>query len=276
MKLWLFITLAAALLALRLLSGRRKLPTLAWVAAWWLAIFTALHLGFVVPIPHSVLGIYMGITTLALVAFASSSRERWASFEAPLVAFLTERRFTPVLALVALAIPAAVSASIYLGMTAPPVAPSFGRTVHPAPPDQITVHDQTIRLINLENPYRHLEKSDPEAFREHVAAGRKVYYENCFYCHGDLMQGEGMFAHGLNPIPTNFPVVIDQLQESFLLWRIAKGGPGLPEEGGPWDSAMPAWEKFLSEQEMWNVILFVYDFNGKRPRAVEHEAKPAE
>lgn len=276
MKLWIFLAVAAVLVALRFATGRRPLPTLAWVGVWWAAIFVALRFGFAVPIPQSVLGIYMGIATLALIAFASSSRSRWQSFEGPLVAFLTERRFTPLLALVALAIPAAVSAGIYLDMTAPPVAPAFGRTVHPAPPDEITVHDENISLINLENPYRRLEESDPEAFGEHVASGRKVYYENCFYCHGDLMQGEGMFAHGLNPIPTNFPVVVDQLQESFLFWRIAKGAPGLPEEGGPWDSAMPAWEKFLSEQEMWEVVLFLYDFSDKRPRAVEHEANPAE
>jgi mono/diheme cytochrome c family protein len=276
MKLWIFLAVAAVLVALRFATGRRPLPTLAWVGVWWVAIFVALRFGFTVPIPHSVLGIYMGIATLSLIAFASSSRRRWQSFEGPLVAFLTERRFTPLLALVALAIPAAVSASIYLDMTAPPVAPAFGRTVHPAPPDEITVHDENISLINLENPYRSLEESDPEAFRGHVANGRQVYYENCFYCHGDLMQGEGMFAHGLNPIPTNFPVVVDQLQEGFLFWRVAKGAPGLPEEGGPWDSAMPAWEKFLSEQEMWEVILFLYDFSDKRPRAVEHEASPAE
>jgi hypothetical protein len=33
---------------------------------------------------------------------------------------------------------------------------------------------------------------------------------------------------------------------------------------------MPAWEKFLSEDEMWDVILFLYDFTGQRPRA-RHE-----
>ncbi len=30
---------------------------------------------------------------------------------------------------------------------------------------------------------------------------------------------------------------------------------------------MPAWERFLSEDEIWEVILFLYDFTGKRPRA---------
>ena len=98
-----------------------------------------------------------------------------------------------------------------------------------------------------------IEESDPEAFAARIESGRSVYYENCFYCHGDLMAGDGMFIHGLNPIPTNFqdPGTIPMLREAFLFWRIAKGAPGLPEEGGPWQSAMPAWELFLTEEEMW-------------------------
>jgi hypothetical protein len=78
-----------------------------------------------------------------------------------------------------------------------------------------------------------------------------------------------MFAHGLNPVPTNLPENIAQLRDTFLLWRVAKGGPGLPEEAAPWDSAMPAWEKILKEEEMWDAILFLYDFTSLRPRARE-------
>jgi hypothetical protein len=33
---------------------------------------------------------------------------------------------------------------------------------------------------------------------------------------------------------------------------------------------MPAWETFLSEEEMWDVILFLYDFTDYHPRA-RHE-----
>jgi hypothetical protein len=33
---------------------------------------------------------------------------------------------------------------------------------------------------------------------------------------------------------------------------------------------MPAWDQFLSEEEMWDVILFLYDFTGRHPRA-RHE-----
>jgi hypothetical protein len=35
---------------------------------------------------------------------------------------------------------------------------------------------------------------------------------------------------------------------------------------------MPAWEKFLKEDEIWDAILFLYDHTGTRPRAREEAA----
>ncbi len=264
---------------LLVLAGLRfvKPSMLGWAAAWWIAVWIIMDFGFAVPVPKSVVKEFLGIVTLALAAYVSSDPQRWAEVRDPMVAFLTERRHLPLLGLVAVAIPAAVAASIYLEMTAPAQAPTFGRTVHPAPPATLTVHDVTHDMQTLDNPLRSLETSDPEAFAAHLEEGRRIYYENCFYCHGDLMQGAGMFAHALNPIPTNFQDsgTIAMLQESFLFWRVAKGGPGLPEEGGPWMSAMPAWEQFLSEEEMWEVILFLYEFTEQRPRAL-HAASGGE
>ena len=127
-------------------------------------------------------------------------------------------------------------------------------------------------LVAEDNPYRALEAEDPEQFAVHVENGRRIYYENCVYCHGDDMAGDGLFAHGFNPIPADFQdaTTIAMLQESYIFWRIAKGGPGLPPESTPWFSAMPAWELFLTEEEMWDVTLFLYDYTGHRPRAREH------
>jgi hypothetical protein len=35
---------------------------------------------------------------------------------------------------------------------------------------------------------------------------------------------------------------------------------------------MPVWEKFLTEDDIWNTILFLYDSTGRKPRAKEeHE-----
>jgi mono/diheme cytochrome c family protein len=252
----------------------RRARSFAWALASWLGIYVLLRFGFKTPIPFSVIQLYMGITTLAVAAYVSSSGRRCEEFMAPIVKLVMEPRLRPFLAAVMLLLPALAAGSVYLGRQVKLEAPAFGRTVHPAPPDTITVHEKTFDLIRGQNPLRALERSDPDAFRARLENGRRTYYRNCFFCHGDAMAGDGMYAHGLNPIPTNFTDAgtIAQLQESFLFWRISKGAPGLPSEGGPWDSAMPAWEKFLTEEEIWEVILFLYDYTGQRPRAAGEEA----
>ena len=249
--------------------GRANL--LIWAGAWWVGIYVLLRFGFAAPIPASVVSLYMGIVSIAILTYVSSSQERREEVSRPLVRFMTDRRYTALLATTVVAIPALAAANVYMQMNVPLEPPRFARTVHPASPPEITVHDRKINLDAGENPFLHLERSDPAEFRRHVENGRRVYYQNCVFCHGDDLSGNGMFVHGLDPIPTNFTDTgtIAMLRDTFLFWRLAKGGPGLPEEGGPWDTAMPAWEKFLKEEEIWDVLLFLYDFTGERPRAVE-------
>jgi mono/diheme cytochrome c family protein len=250
----------------------RRVNLLIWAVAWWVGIYVLLRFGFTAPIPSSVVTLYMGIVSIAILAYVSSSQPRREEVFGPVVRFMTEKRYTPLLVATVIAIPALAAANVYVQMNAPLQPPFFPRTVHPASPSEITVHDQTINLDAGENPFRHLERTNPAEFRQHVENGRQVYYRNCVFCHGDTMAANGMFVHGLDPIPTNFHDTIPQLRETFLFWRISKGGPGLPDEGGPWDTAMPAWEKFLKEEEMWDAILFLYDFTGQKPRAREEAA----
>src|SRR5262245_39318393 len=267
---WPVIAAVVVLFALLRLRGARSF---AWTLAVYASIYAFVRYAFVTPIPFSVVVIYMFIATLALSAYVSSSTVRRREFLGPLVALANDEPKRPLLAAVLLLLPAAAAGAAYLGSREKLEAPAFGRTVHPAPPDSITLGDRSISLITGGNPLRELETKDPAAFKTHLENGRRTYYRNCHFCHGDAMAGDGMFAHGLNPIPTNFtdPGTIAQLQETFLFWRIAKGGPGLPAEGGPWDSAMPAWEKFLKEEEIWEVILFLYDHTSQRPRAREEQ-----
>ena len=267
MNIFVAVGVAAAFGVLRFFRA----SLLLWAVAWWVGIYVLLRFGFTTPIPASVISLYMGIVTISILAFVSSSQERREEISRPLVRLITEKRYALLLAAVVILIPALAAANVYMQMNVPIEPPYYARTIHPASPSTITVHEKTINLDAGVNPFRHLETSSPEEFRKHLENGRRVYYRNCFYCHGDNMAGDGMFVHGLNPIPTNFrdSGTIPMLQETFLMWRIAKGGPGLPEEGGPWDSPMPAWEKFLTEDEMWDVILFLYDFTGQRPRARE-------
>lgn len=257
--------------ALLLVARVIKMRTLGWIFTWWIALYVFVNFAFKVPVPSSVAKIYMAIVSIALFSYVTSSAARTAEFGGPIKRLVTQPSRRLMLVLVLVAIPALAALNVYAKMNVPLEAPSFGRTIHPAPPDGITVHDQDISLVTADNPYRHLQEDDAAAFAEHVENGRRVYFENCFYCHGDGMAGDGMFAHGLNPIPTNFTDsnVIPILQESFLFWRIAKGGPGLPEESGPWDTAMPAWERFLTEEEMWDVVIFLTEYTGytARPRS---------
>lgn len=267
MKILVILGVFAVLGLLRLV----RVKMLTWVAAWWIAAYVIVVHSFDVSVPWSVVQLFMAIVSGALVAYVTSDAERWRQVRDPLVAFMTEPRYrVPVAAVVVLA-PILLGWAAYRGATKPPIPPGFGRTVHPAPPASITVHEEEFDLARLDNPLAELEGSDREAFERHLENGREIYYQNCFYCHGDAMRGEGMFAHGLNPIPTNFrdPGTIAMLQSSYLFWRVSKGAPGLPAEGGPWESAMPAWEQFLSEEEIWEVILYLYEFTGHEPRAQE-------
>jgi mono/diheme cytochrome c family protein len=129
------------------------------------------------------------------------------------------------------------------------------------------VEGETINLRTAVNPFRGANGApDPDA----LAAGKEVYGQYCVYCHGDALTGDGFFADALRPRPADFtdPGTIAQLQESFLFWRIAKGGPGMPPEGKGWNSAMPAWEGTLTRDEIWQVILYLYDATNQQPRAV--------
>jgi len=272
-KLAVILPILAVMVLLRLLRA----GVLTWMIVWAVGMYVALLYGFVTPIPDSAVHIYLSITALALFAYATSSRERLRGTVEPLLRFAGDSRYVLPLAVVALAIPGLVAWSIYQSSFQPIQPPFFGRTVHPSPPAEISSHGQKIDLIHGESPFRGLEKTDAKAFREHVENGRRIYYSNCFFCHGDALGGDGMYAHAVNPVPANFQDsgVLPNFQETFFFWRIAKGGPGMPDEGAPGDSVMPEWERFLTNDEIWDVILFLYADTGYRPRTFEEggEAK---
>lgn len=267
MNLLVVISAIVVLFALRF----TKLNILGWVIAWWLGLWVILKYGIDPPLPASIIGMFMSIITIALLAYLSASTDYLQTAKDGIFTFLTDKKYTIPLILFVLGVPSLVAYNIYANATKTPQPPIQGRTIHPPPPVEITFKGKKINLTEDDNPFRPLKESDPAAFGKHVQNGRKIYYQNCVFCHGDNMEGDGIFAHAFDPIPANFqdPTTIAMLQEAYLFWRIAKGGPGLPEESTPWASAMPAWEKFLDEDEIWDVILFMYEFTGQKPRAKE-------
>lgn len=222
------------------------------------------------PVPDSVILQYMLTVLVAVLLYVSADQERWRRFRAPIHRLLVDPELRAGrIALFVLA-PLLAGLAAYRTLSAGVGAPASLRSIHPAPPGQIEFRGSTMRLAGLENPLRHRGSME-----EHLATGARVYVRNCVPCHGDRLDGRGHFAHAFNPVPADFTSsgTIAQLQESYVFWRIAKGGPGLPNEGAPWSSAMPAWEEFLTEDEIWAVILYLYDQSGWTPRTWEEEGE---
>jgi mono/diheme cytochrome c family protein len=229
--------------------------------------FAVLKYGIRPPAPWSVLSLYMAIILLAVLVYVSSDSDSWRDFMRPIWLTLVRPEYRVLRLVLVIAIPLLLGYYAYTQAAAKPQAPAELRAVHPAPPASIQFRGKEIQIAGLENPLRR----DQANLKKHIAAGAETYIRKCVYCHGDNLDGRGHFAPGFNPPPANFqdPGTIAMLQEAFLFWRIAKGGPGLPRESTPWNSVMPAWEDRLSEEQIWQVIMFLYDFTGQQPRRWE-------
>jgi mono/diheme cytochrome c family protein len=215
------------------------------------------------PVPSSVVLQYMLTVLVGVLLYVSDNEQRWRDFKAPLHATLVQPERKVVRVLVLVALPLLVGFMTYDSVRPKIAAPAGLRSVHPAPPSSISFRGEPIVLDGLENPLR-----TPETLAGANETGKAIYYRNCMPCHGDYLDGQGHFASGFapTPLPLRGGGTIAQLTESYVFWRIAKGGPGLPREGAPWNSAMPAWEDFLTQEEIWAVTIFLYEQSGASPR----------
>ena len=256
---------------------RSRVPRLLQAVLVVVGVYAAFRVIFDVilgqPIPASLMVMYMFFVIAGVFMVFTFTEESARELVAPIKALVDDPEKKNIRNVVFVIVPLLVSAIVYYKMQPSLDAPLELRSIHPAPPASVKAFGKRFDLTKLENPYRKFEKQDPDKFRELVAEGGVVYIQNCQYCHGDKLDGRGPYAAGLNPTPLNFQDIgtIAQLQESFLFWRIATGGPGLPKEGAPWISSMPVWQDFLSEDEIWQVILYLYDYTGHRPRTFGHE-----
>ena len=118
-----------------------------------------------------------------------------------------------------------------------------------------------------------------------IEAGKKIYEQYCYYCHGEEGDGEGPIAEYLWPRPRDFTLGTYKLRTTLsgelptdedIFRTVTLGFPG---------TAMPEWRSLLSSQERWQVTFYIktfsdlfqdpdfnaYDFlyeMGERPREV--------
>ena len=85
-----------------------------------------------------------------------------------------------------------------------------------------------------------------------IAAGSKLYAQNCAVCHGRDGMGDGEPGRAVSPSPALLaymirrPISVDE----YLLWAISDGGK-------QFDSDMPAFKDKLSRDDIWRVIAYM-------------------
>jgi mono/diheme cytochrome c family protein len=232
-----------------------------------LAIYGGLKsLSFLMPpLPGQVIVMYMIMSFFSFIIYFSIENEILKAFLEPMRAVLADddKKILRI-AIVYLAIPLLVGYLTYIKVKPAFEPPITARITHPEPPSEIDFRGNTIKILGLGNPLR----KDAANLAKFTDEGKVIYFQNCFICHGADLDGRGQFAQSFNPPPPPFrgTDTIAQLPESYVFWRIAKGWRGLPAGATPWDSAMPAFEEMLTEDQIWKAILYIYDATGNQPR----------
>ena len=96
-----------------------------------------------------------------------------------------------------------------------------------------------------------------------LLAGMKIYQTNCASCHGDISRHDGMLAEALYPRAPQFIEDAPDMPENQNFYII---------EHGIRLSGMPAWNKALNEQEVWQVTSFLSHID-KLPATVSGQWK---
>jgi hypothetical protein len=225
------------------------------------AVFAALKFVlplFTAPLPMSLIWLYLFLATVGIVVYGTLSGESTEALMGPIFRFLSGEGIGGAAKYARLAVlvlfPLLVGWQTYSELVPSSQPPAENRTIHPAPPGE---------FVGLSNPVPNTP--------ENVMMGKGLYAAFCSPCHGAKFNGNGLASDGFNPPPANFvdAGTIAQLQESYLFWRIKKGGVGLSVEGHPWKSAMPRWEVELPDDWIWKIIMAEYAGAGHKPRTWE-------
>jgi mono/diheme cytochrome c family protein len=81
-----------------------------------------------------------------------------------------------------------------------------------------------------------------------LAAGRDIYMDKCTQCHGQTGKGDGPDAASYYPSPTSLVDAkhMSSVTDGEIFYQISQGR-----------KPMPAFKKRLSEEQRWQLVLYV-------------------
>ncbi len=109
-------------------------------------------------------------------------------------------------------------------------------------------------------------KNPLEADEVNLAAGARLYRENCTVCHGDPAHTKAPLADSLNPPAPQFMEDMADMPENENFYIL--------QHGVRW-TAMPGWKNVLTEQQMWQLVTFLTKMHDLPPAAKQVFAEGA-
>ncbi|WP_177420374.1 c-type cytochrome [endosymbiont of Lamellibrachia barhami] len=106
-------------------------------------------------------------------------------------------------------------------------------------------------LGNIPDQYADLSNPLP-ASSENISDGKKLYQAQCTVCHGASGEGNGSAGKLLVPSPANLSITrrLPVATDAFIFWTLSEGGE-------PFGTAMPAFGNQLTDNEIWQIALYI-------------------
>jgi mono/diheme cytochrome c family protein len=129
----------------------------------------------------------------------------------------------------------------------------------------------SMSAVDASTERRASEKKNPfPTTEDNIAAGAKIYLQHCGGCHGVPSNPDSQFARSFYPPVPRFFKKAPDMPETQNFYMI--------QHGIRW-TGMPAWNRMLTDDQIWLVVTFLSNI-GKLPPAAqkafgpENEAAP--
>ena len=87
---------------------------------------------------------------------------------------------------------------------------------------------------------------------ENLIAGAKIYRQMCSRCHGASEESDNRYGQSFFPPAPHLPAIRTSYTDGEIFWVVKHGIR---------NTAMPAWENLLSDDDIWHVAMLVRKFD---------------